>query len=438
MKSNQPTYFLFFLSIFFCSSLCLAVETINPSSSQTNPLDITNPFGRASAMGSAFVGVADDASALFSNPSGLSSLQRGEIAFNSDIWLVNTFVETADFGIPLGNGWGLGLGFNYLDYGTFEGRDETGSLSGTYTASRWNATSGFGYEVTRGLALGVRMLFDESNFAGSGSSLWSGSIGALWDFSPRLRLGAACNNLLSSTSAGSAESSFELGFSSPIPLSPQSRLLAAASGTYEPNAVSYLQAGLEFSLNHQFYLQAGFQQALEDNSVTGFTNLTAGIGLELSDIFFDYAYLPYGDLGDSHRVTIGYLFGSPPVQSSPTSTPSPIKIPTPSFSPTPQPSQAPATLIPNSLTVQFDVPTSTVAAGKILEKEGKYKQASDLYIQAVQENPKDESAWIALASLYEHLNKRDYAIQCYEQALSLDPNNQDLIDHLKNLKTETP
>lgn len=346
-------------------------------------------------------------------------------------------METAEFGTPLGQGWGLGLGLNYLDYGTFEGRDETGTLTSTYTASRWNASAGFGYEITRGFGLGSRILFEQSSLAGTGSSIWSGSVGVLWDPSSQLRLGAACNNFLSSTPTGSAESSYEVGLSSPVQLSSQCRLLAAGSGTYEPNAVSYLQAGLELGFDNQFYLRAGFQQALEDNAVTGFTNLTAGIGFVLSDLCFDYAYVPYGDLGDSHRVSLSYLFGVPPTPTpSPRPTPSPTL--TPSVSPTSQPSQAPATLTPNSLTVQFDVPTNTVAAGKILEKEGKYKQASDLYIQALQENPKDVSAWTALAALYEHLNKREYAIQCYEKALVLDPNNQELIDRLKILKTETP
>ena len=36
--------------------------------------------------------------------------------------------------------------------------------------------------------------------------------------------------------------------------------------------------------------------------------LTAGIGYKFGRICLDYAYVPYGDLGDTHRISLGMKF----------------------------------------------------------------------------------------------------------------------------------
>ena len=36
--------------------------------------------------------------------------------------------------------------------------------------------------------------------------------------------------------------------------------------------------------------------------------ITAGIGLKMGKTSIDYAYVPYGDLGDTHRISLGMRF----------------------------------------------------------------------------------------------------------------------------------
>ena len=45
--------------------------------------------GRASALGDAFVAIANDASALYWNPAGLSQFQSNEIFFSHNEWVVD-------------------------------------------------------------------------------------------------------------------------------------------------------------------------------------------------------------------------------------------------------------------------------------------------------------------------------------------------------------
>lgn len=50
-----------------------------------------------------------------------------------------------------------------------------------------------------------------------------------------------------------------------------------------------------------------------DNRLTEVTNtltgLTAGVGLDLKTFQIDVAYVPYGDLGDTYRVSLLTRFG---------------------------------------------------------------------------------------------------------------------------------
>ena len=36
--------------------------------------------------------------------------------------------------------------------------------------------------------------------------------------------------------------------------------------------------------------------------------VTAGAGLEYSDYMLDYAFVPFGNLGDTHRISLGLKF----------------------------------------------------------------------------------------------------------------------------------
>ena len=142
------------LALYSIPSFSHPDQTTYPASTQSNSLDNTNDAARSTAMGSAFTGVADDASALLSNPAGLGFLKQGQLFLNSDFWLVGTFQETALFGLPTNDWGGFGLAVHYLDYGLFDGRDALGSTTANYGANRIGLEAGWGYEVLKNLSLG--------------------------------------------------------------------------------------------------------------------------------------------------------------------------------------------------------------------------------------------------------------------------------------------
>ena len=55
---------------------------------------------KAMGMGEAFTAIADDASAVYWNPAGLSRLARGQMQFSHYSWYQDTKVENLNAAIP--------------------------------------------------------------------------------------------------------------------------------------------------------------------------------------------------------------------------------------------------------------------------------------------------------------------------------------------------
>jgi long-subunit fatty acid transport protein len=74
---------------------------------------------RAAALGGAYVAMADDAAALFWNPSGLARLNRSEILFMHAQWLADTDYNFGGVVVNFG-GSALGAFISTLGYGEWE------------------------------------------------------------------------------------------------------------------------------------------------------------------------------------------------------------------------------------------------------------------------------------------------------------------------------
>src|SRR5687768_9997838 len=93
-------------AIAFILFLPSAVLAQTPSASVSYQFQFINPGARSLAMGGAFAGLSDDATAVFANPAGLTILTIPEISFD----LRNARIEAEYFtggrtgGVPTGRG----------------------------------------------------------------------------------------------------------------------------------------------------------------------------------------------------------------------------------------------------------------------------------------------------------------------------------------------
>jgi hypothetical protein len=209
----------------------------------------------------------------------------------------------------MGNLGTFGASGNYVNYGTLTGYDDTGVKSADYTANRYGFGLGWGREILKGLSAGVAVRGATQSVSDNNYSNLSADLGALWTPVRDLKLGLAYSNLGTAIAGYSQASALRLGGSYCLDPARTNHLLLAVAGAFEPQGVSRLQVGAEDVLYSMLALRLGYQASLADNQIDGLTGLTMGAGFMLKGFTLDYAFLPYGDLGYAHRISLSYQFG---------------------------------------------------------------------------------------------------------------------------------
>ena len=111
----------------------------------------------------------------------------------------------------------------------------------------------------------------------------------------RVRLGLAVQHVGSTLGGDPLPLTYKLGLA--FKMDPVLVACDAAVCTDEQN---YVTAGMEVPLSPQFSLRAGYRLNRDEGS-----GLCAGLGVNLDQVTLDYAFAPYGELGDTHRVSVG-------------------------------------------------------------------------------------------------------------------------------------
>ena len=251
---------------------------------------------RAAAMGEAFTAVADDSTSLYWNPAGLARLEEGELSAMYNMWFEGIGQGYVSLGFPLLGGT-MGMGANYVTMGDLEGRDEAGNPTGTFKASDLGISAGFAGRLGR-LLLGLSGGMVRSTIAADTQSAFLGTVGGLLEIGQSFSVGVAAQNL--GTKLG--EDSLPLILKAGLALKLGFLNLAADIGKPQDNDLYYC-AGVEGWIGEVLALRAGYKTNRDISP-----GWTAGLGFKMGRFGLDYAYVPYGDLGITHRISVGTSF----------------------------------------------------------------------------------------------------------------------------------
>ena len=277
---------------------------------------------RASAMGDAFVAVANDASALYWNPAGLSQFKDDQLLFSHNMWVVDInhdFVgavyhmdETNTFGVsftslsmqdmpvttefqPFGTG-------DYFSFGDI-------ALAVSYSRKMTEQFS-FGGTVRY-----IEETLDKLKMRGVmidlGTYYWTG-LGttrfavAVSNFGNQLApdgqvvlIGKRSN---SQWQAFSPPTVFRIGFASE-PYQDEINKVTASIQLNHPNDNSEnLSTGVEYSWKNTFFLRGGYKFNVDEQ------NYSFGAGfyvpVSIANVTVDYSYSNFVRLGTAHRFSI--------------------------------------------------------------------------------------------------------------------------------------
>jgi long-subunit fatty acid transport protein len=287
-----------------------AVETDYAAGTRALPLQQAGGTARAMSMGSAVVAVSQESASLLWNPAGLSRMSGTEVGLHHNTGLGDTIQEIAIIGRKASVG-GIAASFGYVNYGSFVGRDDTGNPTGNYHAGDLSGSLGWGKDLLPGLSGGVVLKFNQSNFGNRSYNAFATDVGVLWNAVPDIDLGAVYSNLNLGDKIGGSQlaSGWRLGAAWTM----DKRLILAASSELQNGAMDRLQLGVEYRIadtagrTNPLALRAGYQIDSPDSHLAGLTGLTLGLGYAITrSVTLDYAMVPAGDLGTSHRLSVTF------------------------------------------------------------------------------------------------------------------------------------
>jgi len=295
-----------FLSVVMFFGMAFASESIKSAGSLAMPSIWEGGTARAMSMGSAVVAVPQGSASLFWNPAGLGRMNDCmEVGLHHNSGLDDSIHETGVIGMPLGVLGGVAASLSYVNNGSFQGRDSAGNITSDYTAGDMGASVGWGKEWFESISIGAVLKYNHQTLANTSYNAYAADLGFLWNPIDYLDLGLTYSNLGTKVADSTLDSGCRVGASYQV----SEKTLLAVSSELKTGGFDRVQLGVETYIYPIVALRAGYIQSLVDTKLDGLNNLTAGLGITIvKNIILDYAYIPYGDLGTSQRISLTYKF----------------------------------------------------------------------------------------------------------------------------------
>lgn len=284
---------------------------------------------RAVAMGEAFLGIADDASAIYYNPAGLTWVQGKQAMFTHISYPADIRFEFGSFVFPFPKlGGVIGLGLFVLDAGDIDLTDypyPDGSGE-TFSPKDYAVTVSYARNLTDRLSLGftgkyIAELYGDGIFnvsKGTNEDFkatgWAADVGTIYNTGYRgLRIGMIISNFgpdLQFVQEGyPLPIDFRFGASIDMVNNHQHKAVFAAELSHPSDNLEKYRAGVEYWYNNWVALRVG-NQFTHDDYLGGIT-LGGGVKLKVAskrELRADYAFHDSGVLTNIHRFTVSFSF----------------------------------------------------------------------------------------------------------------------------------
>jgi hypothetical protein len=317
--------------IFTTLALAAPAHSAGPGTSAATFLQLG--FGaRPLGLGEAYVAMADDVAALYYNPAGLAYSNRSQFSRQESKqyeMLVSHSLHIQDIKMSqlglLKRPWGLAV--THLGIGGIERRtSETVSADGTFGAQDMSMAVSYAHRMN-GIGMGGTMKIIRQTIGEFSATAYAVDAGVLYRMRGKpISLGASLTNL------GTEVKFIDRGF--PLPMTMRFGATFGMTRKF-PHALSVqvdvprdndiaLRLGLEYLGFGPFALRAGYRTTSgaqrtaalgrslgsQAGSISEFYGMFMGTGFRSKFGNMDYALLPFGELGNTHRFSFTLKFGN--------------------------------------------------------------------------------------------------------------------------------
>ena len=297
---------LSFLLLFLVSYSYAASSKIGTTAVQFLKLGIG---AENAAMGNVGVSNTQNGNAIYWNPANTSCLTKKEFSFSHTIWFEDINYEWLSFVIPTQTSGAFGIVAQYVSYGSMDKIDISGTKTGSFSPTDLAVYLSYSNHYKK-FMFGGNLKYINTTIENSASA-FALDFGTTYKIDKKTSAGLAFSNLGTKIKFNNTEE--ELPF---IVKAGASRiiidnLLIVLDLNFPNDNDLYINFGGQYLilLGEMFdlKLRAGYDGRNKD--IPGFNWLNFGFGVGFNDLSFDYAFIPCGDIGMTHRFSFSIKFG---------------------------------------------------------------------------------------------------------------------------------
>lgn len=303
-------------------ALFIAVPNLLLAQNSTYSFLRNDVSARSAAMAGSFVSMQNDVNSIFYNPAGLATVTQTQASFGYFKHLLDINAGYVSYTQELSGLGMIGVGVNYINYGSFDETDAIANKLGTFGAGDLAVSAAFAGQLEDNLAYGVSAKFIYSSIAEARSSALAADLGILYVIpgANPISLGASVLNLGTQLNPYiDTRESLPLELKVGGTVKPEHLPLLLSLSFHRVNEtqddfLSHLRAfsvGGEFTLSKELRFRFGYdnerRRDLKLGTSSGLAGFSFGGGLVLETLRFDYAFTSLGKIGSFNRITVGTL-----------------------------------------------------------------------------------------------------------------------------------
>jgi hypothetical protein len=298
---------------------------------------------RAAAMGSAFVAVADDPSALFWNPAGIAKIPGGSVVFDHTNWIADIKYNYLAASYNIGDYGSLGVSFlssaiEDMAVRTIDSPEGTGEMFGVTDAM---FSVAYAINLTDNFAIGFNPKFIMQKIWRTSATAFAIDMGVLYrtpfdgiilamsisNFGTKMKLDGNSTLVLYDPDESSSgnngqipaylqtdEWSLPLNFRVGLSYQPiktnMHEITVAVDAMHPSDDYESVNVGAEYGFSDVFFLRGGYKSLFLKDTEESFT-VGAGIKQRFYGnvaIKIDYSYGDFGRLKDVQKFSVGINF----------------------------------------------------------------------------------------------------------------------------------